>query len=62
MAPLGGSSYDPLYTCGGPITRARAKKMKKALTSLIEGIWREQAKKEVQDKSFVTSQIFVRLL
>ena len=24
--------------------------MKEALTSLIEGIWREQAKEEVQDK------------
>ena len=33
---------------------AKAKKMRKALTSLIEGIQREQAKEEVQDKLLVS--------
>ena len=50
MAPQGSSNKDPLYILGGPITRAKAKKMKEALTSLIEGIWRQQAKEKVQDK------------
>ena len=37
MAPHKGSSKDPLYIPGGLITRAKAKRMKEALTSLIEG-------------------------
>ena len=53
MAPQGSSNKDPFYIPGGPITRSKAKKMKEALTSLIEGIWREQAKVEVQDKLFL---------
>ena len=50
MAPQEGLSKYPLYILGGPITRAKAKRMKEALTLLIEGIWREQAKEEVQGK------------
>ena len=50
MAPQEGSSKDPLYIPGGPIIRAKAKMMKKALTSLIESILREHAKEEVQGK------------
>ena len=44
------SNKNLLYIHGAPITRAKTKKMKEALTSLIEGIWREQDKEEVQDK------------
>ena len=54
MAPQGSFNNDDLRIHGGPITRARAKKMKEALTFLIEGIWREQAKEEVQDKLLVS--------
>ena len=50
MAPQEGSSKDPLYIPGGPITRAKAKRKKEALTLLIEGIWRKQAKEELQGK------------
>ena len=50
MAPQEGLSKDPLYIPGGPIIRAKAKRMKEALTLLIEGIWREQAKEELQGK------------
>ena len=50
MAPHEGSSKDILYILRGPITRAKAKRMKEALTSLIEGICREQAKEQVQGK------------
>ena len=50
VAPQEGSSKDPLYIPGGPITRAKAKRMKEALTLLIEDIWREQAKEELQGK------------
>ncbi|KAH9686162.1 Endonuclease [Citrus sinensis] len=35
------SSNDPLHIHGGPITRARAKKMQAALNGLIEKIWIE---------------------
>ena len=35
------SNKDPLYIHRGLITKAKAKKMKEALTSLIEYIWRE---------------------
>ncbi|GKV11019.1 hypothetical protein SLEP1_g22308 [Rubroshorea leprosula] len=34
------TSCDPLHTQGGPVTRARAKKMREALNGLIEQIWR----------------------
>ncbi|GKV11636.1 hypothetical protein SLEP1_g22876 [Rubroshorea leprosula] len=34
-------SCDPLHTQGGPVTRARAKKMREALNGLIEQIWVE---------------------
>ena len=37
------SSSDPLHIHGGPITRARAKKMQAALNGLIEKIWIENA-------------------
>ena len=37
------ASSDPLYIHGGPITRARAKKMQVALNGLIEKIWIENA-------------------
>ena len=50
VAPQEGSSKDPLYIPGGPMTRAKSKRMKEALTLLIEGIWREQAKEELQGK------------
>ena len=33
------ASSDPLHIHGGPITRARAKKMQAALNGLIEKIW-----------------------
>ncbi|KAH9734673.1 hypothetical protein KPL71_017451 [Citrus sinensis] len=39
-------SSDPLHIHGGPITRARAKKMQAALNGLIEKIWIEN---EIQD-------------
>ncbi|GKV12424.1 hypothetical protein SLEP1_g23565 [Rubroshorea leprosula] len=35
------TSCDPLHTQGGPVTRARAKKMREALNGLIEQIWVE---------------------
>ncbi|GKV04130.1 hypothetical protein SLEP1_g16329 [Rubroshorea leprosula] len=35
------TSCDPLHTQGGPITRARAKKMRETLNGLIEQIWIE---------------------
>ena len=50
MAPQEGSSKDLLHIPGGPITRAKAKSTKDALTLLIEGIWREQAKEELHNK------------
>ena len=34
---------DPLNIHGGPMTRAKAKRMKEALTCLMESIWKEQA-------------------
>ena len=37
------TSSDPLHIHGGPITRARAKKMQAALNGLIEKIWIENA-------------------
>ncbi|KAH9763316.1 hypothetical protein KPL70_001124 [Citrus sinensis] len=37
------TSSDPLHIHGGPITRAKAKKMKAALNGLIEKIWIENA-------------------
>ena len=37
------TSSDPLHIYGGPITRARAKKMQAALNGLIEKIWIENA-------------------
>ena len=36
-------SKDPLHINGGPITRARAKKMKEALNGLIKDIWASSA-------------------
>ena len=39
-----------MHILRGPITRAKAKRMKDALTLLIEGTWKEQAKKELYDK------------
>ena len=36
-------SKDPLHIHGGPITRAKAKKMKAALNALIEDTWRKQS-------------------
>ena len=50
VAPQEGSSKDPLYIPGGLITRAKANKMKDALTLLVEGIWREHTKEELQGK------------
>ena len=50
MAPQKGSSKDPLCIPRGPMTRAKCKRMKEALTLLIKGIWREQAKEELQGK------------
>ena len=50
MTPPESSNKDPLYIPGGPIERAKAKWMKETLTTLIEGIWREKTKEEVQDK------------
>ena len=50
MAPQEGPSKDPLYIPGGSITWAKTKRMKEALTLLVEGIWREQAKEEFQGK------------
>ena len=38
VASQKGLSRDPLHIPGGPITRAKAKRMKDALTLLIEGI------------------------
>ncbi|GKV50462.1 hypothetical protein SLEP1_g57163 [Rubroshorea leprosula] len=35
------TSCDPLHTQGGPVTRARAKKMREAVNGLIEQIWVE---------------------
>ena len=37
------TSSDPLHIHGGPITRARSKKMQVALNGLIEKIWIENA-------------------
>ncbi|KAH9724547.1 Endonuclease [Citrus sinensis] len=37
------TSSDPLHIHGGPITRARAKKMQAAFNGLIEKIWNENA-------------------
>ena len=37
------TSSDPLHIHGGPITRAKAKKMQAALNGLIEKIWIENA-------------------
>ena len=50
MAPPKSSDKDPLYIPRCPITGAKAKRMNEALTTLIEGIWREKAKEEVQGK------------
>ena len=36
-------SKDPLHINGGPITRARAKKMQDALNGLIQYIWASSA-------------------
>ena len=38
---------DPLTIHGGPMTRAKAKRMKEALTCLMEIIWREQASQDL---------------
>ncbi|GKU99823.1 hypothetical protein SLEP1_g12610 [Rubroshorea leprosula] len=47
------TSCDPLHTQGGPVTRARAKKMREALNGLIEQIWVEnniqQANRSLDD-------------
>ncbi|GKV11022.1 hypothetical protein SLEP1_g22311 [Rubroshorea leprosula] len=47
------TSCDPLHTQGGPVTRARAKKMREALNGLIEQIWVEnniqQANRRLDD-------------
>ncbi|GKV51258.1 hypothetical protein SLEP1_g57926 [Rubroshorea leprosula] len=47
------TSCDPLHTQGGPVTRARAKKMCEALNGLIKQIWVEnniqQAKSSLDD-------------
>ncbi|GKV11018.1 hypothetical protein SLEP1_g22307 [Rubroshorea leprosula] len=47
------TSCDPLHTQGGPVTRARAKKMGEALNGLIEQIWVEnniqQANRNLDD-------------
>ncbi|GKV00618.1 hypothetical protein SLEP1_g13284 [Rubroshorea leprosula] len=47
------TSCDPLHTQGGPVTRARAKKMHEALNGLIEQIWVEnniqQANRSLDD-------------
>ncbi|GKV11009.1 hypothetical protein SLEP1_g22298 [Rubroshorea leprosula] len=49
------TSCDPLHTQGGPVTRARAKKMREALNGLIEQIWVEnniqQANRSLDDLS-----------
>ena len=37
------SAKDPLTIHQGPMTRAKSKRMKEALTCLLEGIWKEQA-------------------
>ncbi|GKV11627.1 hypothetical protein SLEP1_g22868 [Rubroshorea leprosula] len=37
--PTGTMSRDPLHISGGPVTRARAKKMREAVNGLIEQIW-----------------------
>ena len=50
IAPPESTNKDSLYIPGGLITRAKAKRMKETLTTLIKGIWREQAIEEVQDK------------
>ena len=41
MAPPKSSDKDPLYISIGPIITPKAKRMNEALTTLIEGIWRE---------------------
>ena len=41
------SSSDPLHIHGGPITRARAKKMQAALNGLIEKIWIDERHHEL---------------
>ncbi|GKV34697.1 hypothetical protein SLEP1_g43048 [Rubroshorea leprosula] len=47
------TSYDPLHTQGGLVTRARAKKIREALNGLIEQIWVEnniqQANRSLDD-------------
>ncbi|GKV11000.1 hypothetical protein SLEP1_g22289 [Rubroshorea leprosula] len=47
------TSCDPLHSQGGPVTRARAKKMREALNGLIEQIWVEnniqQANRSLDD-------------
>ena len=50
MEPPESSNKYPLHIPRGLITRAKASRMKEALTTLIEGIQRQQAKEEVQGK------------
>ena len=38
---------DPLTIHGGPMTRAKAKRMKEALMCLMESIWKEQASQDL---------------
>ena len=42
-----GKDPDPLTIHGGPMTRAKAKRMKEALTCLMESIWKEQASQDL---------------
>ena len=50
VAPQEGSRKDLLHIPRGLILRAKTKRMKDALTLLIEDIWREQTKEELHDK------------
>ena len=40
------ASSDPLHIHDGPITRAKAKRMREALGSLIGGLWAESERKD----------------
>ncbi|CAL9098088.1 unnamed protein product [Musa textilis] len=40
------SIKDPLTIHGGPMIRAKAKRMKEALTCLLENIWKDQASQD----------------
>ncbi|GKU99822.1 hypothetical protein SLEP1_g12609 [Rubroshorea leprosula] len=58
------TSCDPLHTQGGPVTRARAKKMHEALNGLIEQIWVEnniqQANRSLDDYQGMINMIQVQ--